>query len=103
LSRGARVPSYATDTDGRTTGSHLLDGRGRETSDFDVQNTNCKIQYWRMLEKRLSYDTVSNGMYQMQRINLAALERLNQHSFRYMERKCADTIGTVLVPWAGHF
>ena len=21
----------------------------------------------------------------------------------YRERKCADTIGTVLVPWAGHF
>jgi len=21
----------------------------------------------------------------------------------YMERKCADTIGTVLVPWAAHF
>jgi len=21
----------------------------------------------------------------------------------YGERKCADTIGTVLVPWAGHF
>ena len=21
----------------------------------------------------------------------------------YMERQCADTIGTVLVPWAGHF
>ena len=24
-------------------------------------------------------------------------------SRRYMERKCADTIGTVLVSWAGHF
>jgi len=24
-------------------------------------------------------------------------------SFAYRERKCADTIGTVLVPWAGHF
>ena len=22
---------------------------------------------------------------------------------RHRERKCADTIGTVLVPWAGHF
>ena len=22
---------------------------------------------------------------------------------RYTERNCADTIGTVLVPWAGHF
>jgi len=21
----------------------------------------------------------------------------------YRERKCADTVGTVLVPWAGHF
>ena len=24
-------------------------------------------------------------------------------STRYKERKCADTIGTVPVPWAGHF
>ena len=24
-------------------------------------------------------------------------------TMRYRERKCADTIGTVLVPWAGHF
>jgi len=23
-------------------------------------------------------------------------------NYRYMERKCADTIGTVPVPWAGH-
>ena len=22
---------------------------------------------------------------------------------KYRERKCADTTGTVLVPWAGHF
>jgi len=26
-----------------------------------------------------------------------------QTRFRYRERKCADTIGTVLVPEAGHF
>jgi len=29
---------------------------------------------------------------------------LRQHVVRSnRERKCADTIGTVLVPWAGHF
>jgi len=27
----------------------------------------------------------------------------NLCSKAYMERKCADTNGTVLVPWAGHF
>ena len=28
---------------------------------------------------------------------------LRHHASAYMERMCADTIGTVLVPWAGHF
>jgi len=27
----------------------------------------------------------------------------NKHSLDNRERKCADTIGTVLVPWAGYF
>ena len=33
-------------------------------------------------------------------------ERQRSHAesgSRYKERKCADTIGTVLVPWTGYF
>jgi len=32
-----------------------------------------------------------------------SLASVDPSAVTYRERKCADTIGTVLVPWAGHF
>ena len=36
-------------------------------------------------------------------VELCALLEERESSHNHRERKCADTIGTVLVPWAGHF
>jgi len=40
------------------------------------------------------WDTLSRG---------AIDTAVRQHRSEHRERKCADTTGTVLVPWAGHF
>jgi len=57
----------------------------------------------------LSPPTFQNGGYATNRNavgehrKLVAFRPGDELNHAHRERKCADTIGTVLVPWAGHF